>query len=237
MKNIVVIPARLHSKRFPKKILFPIDEKPMVVHVYEIAKKSELVDDVIVAVDDDETVNELKKWKVKTVMTDISHSSGTDRVSELSKDTDADVIVNLQADEPFLDPNLIDRLINEFEDPLVEMATVAGKELSADSINDINTVKVLLDAERFALAFRRKPLEIESGGYYHHAGIYAYRKDILDKFTNLDISINEKKYKLEQLRAMDNKMSVNVVLANSSPIGVDTLKEYKKVKLLMERNS
>ena len=143
MKCIAVIPARLHSRRFPKKILFPIDEKPMVVHVYENAKTAELVDDVIIAVDDTETVNELKKWKVKTVMTDISHSSGTDRVREVSRDSDADVIVNLQADEPFLDPNLIDRLINEFEDPLIEMATVAGKELSADSINDINTVKVL----------------------------------------------------------------------------------------------
>ena len=168
MKNIVVIPARLHSKRFPKKILFPIDEKPMVVNVYEIAKKSELVDDVIVAVDDDETVNELKKWKVKIIMTDIDHFSGTDRVYEASKDNDAEVIVNLQADEPFLNPNLIDRLINEFvEDPQIEMATVAGKELSPDSINDVNIVKVLLDAERFALAFRRKPLELESGGYYH----------------------------------------------------------------------
>ena len=89
MKCIAVIPARLHSKRFPKKILFPIDEKPMVVHVYESAKTSELVDDVIIAVDDAETVNELKKWKVKTVMTDISHSSGTDRVSEASRDSGA----------------------------------------------------------------------------------------------------------------------------------------------------
>ena len=89
MKNIVVIPARLHSKRFPKKILFPFDKQPMVVHVYEIAKKSELVDDVIVAVDDDETVNGLNKWKVKTIMTDIDHFSGTDRVYEASKDNDA----------------------------------------------------------------------------------------------------------------------------------------------------
>jgi 3-deoxy-manno-octulosonate cytidylyltransferase (CMP-KDO synthetase) len=193
MKSIAVIPARLHSKRFPKKILFPIQEKPMVVHVYENAKKSELVNDVIIAVDDEETVKELKKWKVKTIMTDINHSSGTDRVNEASSDTDAEVIVNLQADEPFLDPNLIDMLIKEFEDPRIEMATVAGKELNADSINDLNTVKVLLDVERFALAFRRKPLEIESGGYYHHAGIYAYRKDILDKFTKLDMSVNEKK--------------------------------------------
>ena len=155
MKSIAVIPARLHSKRFPKKILFPIQEKPMVVHVYENAKKSELVNDVIIAVDDEETVKELKKWKVKTIMTDINHSSGTDRVNEASSDTDAEVIVNLQADEPFLDPNLIDMLIKEFEDPRIEMATVAGKELNADSINDLNTVKVLLDVERFALAFRR----------------------------------------------------------------------------------
>ena len=230
MKNIVVIPARLHSKRFPKKILFPIDEKPMVVHVYEIAKKSELVDDVIVAVDDDETVNGLKKWKVKTIMTDIDHFSGTDRVYEASKDNDAEVIVNLQADEPFLDPNLIDRLINEFEDPQIEMATVAGKELSPDNINDVNIVKVLLDAERFALAFRRKPLELESGGYYHHAGIYAYRKDILDKFTNLDISINEKKYKLEQLRAIDNGISIKVVLTDRVNKGIDTLEDISELK-------
>ena len=230
MKNIVVIPARLYSKRFPKKILFSIDEKPMVVHVYEIAKKSELVDDVIVAVDDDETVNELKKWKVKTIMTDIDHFSGTDRVYEASKDNDAEVIVNLQADEPFLDPNLIDRLINEFEDPQIEMATVAGKELSPDNINDVNIVKVLLDAERFALAFRRKPLELESGGYYHHAGIYAYRKDILDKFTNLDISINEKKYKLEQLRAIDNGISIKVVLTDRVNKGIDTLEDVRALK-------
>ena len=230
MKCIAVIPARLHSRRFPKKILFPIDEKPMVVHVYENAKTAELVDDVIIAVDDTETVNELKKWKVKTVMTDISHSSGTDRVREVSRDSDADVIVNLQADEPFLDPNLIDRLINEFEDPLIEMATVAGKELSADSINDINTVKVLLDAERFALAFRRKPVEIESGGYYHHAGIYAYRMDVLDKFTNLDISINEKKYKLEQLRAIDNGISIKVVLTDRVNKGIDTLEDISELK-------
>ena len=230
MKNIVVIPARLHSKRFPKKILFPIDNKPMVVHVYEIAKKSELVDDVIVAVDDDETVNELKKWKVKIIMTDIDHFSGTDRVYEASKDNDAEVIVNLQADEPFLDPNLIDRLINEFEDPQIEMATVAGKELSPDNMNDVNIVKVLLDAERFALAFRRKPLELESGGYYHHAGIYAYRKDILDKFTNLDISINEKKYKLEQLRAIDNGISIKVVLTDRVNKGIDTLEDVRALK-------
>ena len=165
MNTIAIIPARLQSKRFPKKILFPIDEKPMVVHVYENVKKSESIDDIIIAVDDEETVKELKKWKVKTIMTDSTHHSGTDRVHEVSKDKNADVIVNVQADEPFLDHTLIDMLIDEFDDTSIEMATIAGKELSANQLHDSNTVKVLLDNDRFAVAFRRIPINMESGGY------------------------------------------------------------------------
>ncbi len=228
MNTIAIIPARLQSKRFPKKILFPIDEKPMVVHVYENVKKSESIDDVIIAVDDDETVKELKKWKVKTVMTALDHQSGTDRVHEASKDKNADVIVNVQADEPFLDYNLVDMLVNEFDDMSVEMATVAGKELSAEQLNDSNTVKVLLDSDRFATAFRRDPVDIESAGYYHHAGIYAYRQEALDRFTSLEPSVNEQKFKLEQLRALDNGISIKVVLADKVNKGIDTLEDIKK---------
>jgi len=229
MNTIAIIPARLQSKRFPKKILFPIDEKPMVVHVYENVKKSESIDDVIIAVDDDETVKELKKWKVKTVMTALDHQSGTDRVHEASKDKNADVIVNVQADEPFLDYNLVNMLVNEFDDMSVEMATVAGKELSAEQLNDSNTVKVLLDSDRFATAFRRDPVDIESAGYYHHAGIYAYRQEVLDRFTSLEPSVNEQKFKLEQLRALDNGISIKVVLADKVNKGIDTLEDIKKL--------
>ena len=229
MNTIAIIPARLQSKRFPKKILFPIDEKPMVVHVYENVKKSESIDDVIIAVDDDETVKELKKWKVKTIMTALDHQSGTDRVYEASKDKNADVIVNVQADEPFLDYNLVDMLVNEFDDMSVEMATVAGKELSAEQLNDSNTVKVLLDSDRFATAFRRDPVDIESAGYYHHAGIYAYRQEALDRFTSLEPSVNEQKFKLEQLRALDNGISIKVVLADKVNKGIDTLEDIKKL--------
>ena len=229
MNTIAIIPARLQSKRFPKKILFPIGEKPMVVHVYENVKKSESIDDVIIAVDDDETVKELKKWKVKTVMTALDHQSGTDRAHEASKDKNADVIVNVQADEPFLDYNLVNMLVNEFDDMSVEMATVAGKELSAEQLNDSNTVKVLLDSDRFATAFRRDPVDIESAGYYHHAGIYAYRQEVLDRFTSLEPSVNEQKFKLEQLRALDNGISIKVVLADKVNKGIDTLEDIKKL--------
>ena len=230
MNTIAIIPARLQSKRFPKKILFPIDEKPMVVHVYENVKKSELIDDVIIAVDDEETVKELKKWKVKTIMTDSTHHSGTDRVHEVSKDKNANVIVNVQADEPFLDHTLIDMLIDEFDDTSIEMATIAGKELSANQLHDSNTVKVLLDNDRFAVAFRRIPINMESGGYYHHAGIYAYRQDILDKFTSLKPSANEVKYKLEQLRAIDNGISIKVALTDKVNRGIDTLEDLNDMK-------
>jgi len=229
MNTIAIIPARLQSKRFPKKILFPIDEKPMVVHVYENVKKSESIDDVIIAVDDDETIKELKKWKVKTVMTSSEHQSGTDRVHEASKDKNADVIVNVQADEPFLDFSLVDILVNEFDDMSVEMATVAGKELSAEQLNDSNTVKVLLDSERFATTFRRDPVDIESAGYYHHAGIYAYRQEALDRFTSLEPSTNEQKFKLEQLRALDNGISIKVVLTDKVNKGIDTLEDIKEL--------
>ncbi|MEC9437643.1 MAG: 3-deoxy-manno-octulosonate cytidylyltransferase [Candidatus Neomarinimicrobiota bacterium] len=229
MNTIAIIPARLQSKRFPKKILFPIDEKPMVVHVYENVKKSESIDDVIIAVDDDETIKELKKWKVKTVMTSSEHQSGTDRVHEASKDKNADVIVNVQADEPFLDFSLVDILVDEFDDMSIEMATVAGKELSAEQLNDSNTVKVLLDSERFATAFRRDPVDIESAGYYHHAGIYAYRQEALNRFTSLEPSTNEQKFKLEQLRALDNGISIKVVLTDKVNKGIDTLEDIKEL--------
>ena len=200
MNTIAIIPARLQSKRFPKKILFPIDEKPMVVHVYENVKKSESLDDVIIAVDDEETVKELKKWKVKTTMPDSTNRSGTDRVNEVSKDKNADVIVNVQADEPFLDHTLIDMLIDEFDDNSIEMATIAGKELSANQMHDSKPVKVLLDNDRFAVAFRRIPINMESGGYYHHAGIYSFVWEPINLTSGIyyiqlkskDIIINQK---------------------------------------------
>ena len=127
MKTVAIIPARLQSKRFPKKILYPIDEKPMVVHVYENVKKSEYVNDVIVAVDDEETVKELKKWKVKTMMSDINHTSGTDRVHEIAKTINADIVVNVQADEPYMNHELIDLLVEEFVNEDIEIVTAAGK--------------------------------------------------------------------------------------------------------------
>ena len=201
----------------------------MVAHVYEQVKKVKSLDDVIVAIDSKETAEALKKLKIKYVMTSNDHISGTDRVQEAISKQDVEIVVNIQADEPSIDPVLIDMLINQFDDENIKMATIAGKDMDAKKLCDPNTVKVLLDRDRFAVNFRRNPIESEAGGYYHHMGIYAYRKAILDKFISLEPSENEIKFKLEQYRALDNKIPIKVVLTEKVNKGIDVMDDLKEV--------
>ena len=201
----------------------------MVAHVYEQVKKVKSLDDVIVAIDSKETAEALKKLKIKYVMTSNDHISGTDRVHEAISKQDVEIVVNIQADEPSIDPGLIDMLINQFDDENIKMATIAGKDMDAKKLCDPNTVKVLLDRDRFAVNFRRNPIESEAGGYYHHMGIYAYRKAILDKFISLEPSENEIKFKLEQYRALDNKIPIKVVLTEKVNKGIDVMGDLKEV--------
>ena len=162
-------------------------------------------------------------------MTSKDHISGTDRVQESISEQDVKIVVNIQADEPSIDPGLIDMLINQFDDENIKMATIAGKDMDAKKLCDPNTVKVLLDRDRFAVNFRRNPIESEAGGYYHHMGIYAYRKAILDKFISLEPSENEIKFKLEQYRALDNKIPIKVVLTEKVNKGIDVMDDLKEV--------
>jgi len=228
MRAIGVIPARLYSSRFPKKILHLIDGKPMVVHVYEQAQKAKSLDYVIVAIDTEETAKALKPFKVNTVMTSENHVSGTDRIQETVADLDADVVVNIQGDEPKIDPALIDKLVAQFEDESIQLATAAGKDMDAKKLTDVNTVKVLLDGDGFAVNFRRELVATEAGGYYHHMGIYAYRKATLEKFTALAPSKNELALKLEQYRALDNGIPIKVILADKVNKGIDTMDDLKE---------
>ena len=200
----------------------------MVAHVYEQVKKVKSLDDVIVAIDSKETAEALKKLKIKYDMTSNDHISGTDRVHEAISKQDVEIVVNIQADEPSIDPGLIDMLINQFDDENIKMATIAGKDMDAKKLCDSNTVKVLLDRDRFAVNFRRNPIESEAGGYYHHMGIYAYRKAILDKFISLEPSENEIKFKLEQYRALDNKIPIKVVLTEKVNKGIDVMDDLKE---------
>ena len=161
---IGVIPARLHSKRFPNKILATINDKPMVMHVYDRAKEADKLDDVIIAIDSNETEEALKSYKPNIQMTDPEHLSGTDRVAEVINDMDADIILNIQGDEPMLDPTIVNQLVDTFEDEFVEMATVASTVIDNFDYVNPNSVKVMIDENGFASAFRRETKDFEIGG-------------------------------------------------------------------------
>lgn len=227
---IGIIPARLQSIRFPNKILTPIDEKPMVMHVYDRARKSEKLDDVIIAIDSYETEDALKQYKPNIVMTHPDHPSGTDRVAEAAKDIDVDIILNIQGDEPMLDPIIIDELVSCFDDELVEMATIGSRVIDNSDYLNPNSVKMMINENGFATSFSREIKDYQIGGYYHHVGIYGYRKDTLLRFTSLNQSVNEKNSNLEQLRALDNGIPIKVAMTDYPHRGIDTKEDLQYIQ-------
>ena len=225
-----VIPARLESTRFPRKILFPIRNKPMVLRVYEQVVKSKKIDRIIIAVDAIETADVLQDFGVESVMTSTAHQSGTDRIAEAINDIDADVIINIQADEPMIEPQILDDLVSAFDDKHIQMATLASTSIAAQDLDNPNSVKVSIDENKFAERFYRK-IEDNSKKYFHHVGIYGYRREILEIFTMLPQSDNELKYRLEQLRALDNDIPIKVVICDYEHHGIDTVEDLKQLKL------
>jgi len=221
---IGVIPARLNSTRFPNKILYPLKGKPVIEHVFNRAKQSLLLDDVIVAVDSKKTLESINCSNV--VMTSVKHQSGTDRVAEVANKFDCNLVVNIQGDEPGIEPHLIDNLISLFDDPEVEMASVASTDLHDEDLMNENVVKVNLNEENYALSFIRKNLK-DDHQYYRHVGIYAYRKRTLDLFTSLKQSSSEKKYSLEQLRALDNNIAIKLLICDFNHRSIDTKEDLK----------
>ncbi len=219
--NIGVIPARLNSERFPRKILAPILGKPMIVHVAEQAGKCDTLDKVIIAVDSQLTIDVLKDYDCDVVMTSDHHTSGTDRIGEAVVGMNADVIVNIQGDEPLIDPHIIKQLIEKFEDPDVQMATAVSTILSAGEYGNENIVKAFLDGNQVATSFQRIVNDSEIGGCYKHLGIYAYTKPALLSVIRLPQSKNEKALKLEQWRALDNGMNIHAIITDYPHHGVD----------------
>ena len=195
--------------------------------MYEKALQAESLNDIIVAIDSDETAEALKPFKVNTVMTFSDHKSGTDRVAQVVEELEADVVVNIQGDEPAIDPQLIDELVAAFDEPNIFMATVVTTDISLEDEIDPNVVKVLVDNNNIALAFRRDPRQYEIGGYYRHIGIYAFRKRAIMKFTKMMQTENEKTHKLEQLRVLDNGLPIHVIMTDYTGRGIDTEEDLK----------
>lgn len=219
-----VIPARLNSTRFPNKVIFNLKGKLIVEHVYDKVSKCESIDHLVVAVDSKKTRKLINCSNI--MMTSDKHQSGTDRVAEVANKYECDIVVNIQGDEPGIDPKLIDKLISLFNNPEVKMASIASTDLDENDLKNINVVKVNLDKDNNALSFLRNNLEPDKK-YYRHVGIYAYRKNTLNLFTSLNQSDNEKKHRLEQLRALDNSIAIKLLISDFNRRSIDTKEDLK----------
>lgn len=232
MKVVAIIPARYASTRLPGKPLLPILGKPMILRVYEAIENTHLLDEVIVATDDERILKVCQDAGAKAVMTSTDHHSGTDRVSEVAQSVDADLIVNLQGDEPLITPYLIEHLIGVMKsDKSLSMGTLA-RELKDGELEDSHVVKVWIDRNGHAVYFAREPKE--NHRYYAHLGLYIFRKDFLLKFTSLSPTDSEKKHRLEQLRALDNGFNIGVDIVSDHSIGVDTEEDLIKVEEILK---
>ena len=232
--NIGIIPARLASSRFPKKILAILDGKPMVAHVMEKALKAEKLDKVILAIDSEETQKALNDFDFEMIMTSQEHLSGTDRVAEVVRGIDeAEVIINIQGDEPLVDPNVIDGLVDIFQNPSVNMATVVSRKLTVSDLLNPNAVKAIMDEERNLIEFKRNIFDLEIGGVYRHIGMYGFRREALFHFTLLEPSKREQERQLEQMRALDNDISIRALITACDSWAVDTKEDLNKVAQIM----
>ena len=227
--NIGVIPARLHSTRLSEKILIPIRGRPMIIQVYRQVLKAKKLDKVIVAIDDEKTQIELKKFDVPGVMTSNFHQSGTDRIAEALKDEDTDIVVNIQGDEPEIEPELIDDLVSLFENSDTEMGTAVTSDLTVEDFENPDVVKVKIDEKGLAVNFSRQPMN--GNRIFRHIGIYAFKTPILEKFIQLPPSNREKEKKLEQMRALDNEIPIHTIITDYKGRGVDNIEDIKRLEM------
>ena len=233
-KIIGIIPSRFDSTRFPGKSLAKIGGKTMIQRVYEQAYKSELLDEVIVATDDNRILNHVKAFGGEVIMTSKAHQSGTDRCAEVVSTLDAvDVVINIQGDEPFIEPEQIDQLATCFQNPKTKIVTLIKKiESEVDLYND-TVVKVETKSDGRGSDFSRKPFsELEVA--YKHIGIYGYRADTLRTISKLPQSEREVTERLEQLRWLDNGFEIQVAETEHESNSVDTPEDLEQ--LLREKN-
>ncbi len=244
MKTVCVIPARYASTRLPGKPLVLIGNKPMIRHVYERACLAGSIDQVIIATDDERIERVAGQFGAAVVMTDPTLPSGTDRVYAAIKEVDADVIINLQGDEPFIEPRLLDQLAAMFGNPEVQIATPVGPVSSYEELTDPNLVRVTRDIHGRALYFTRATIPFlrdepdkkkwpATVPFYKHIGIYAYRKEILAQLTGLPPAMLEQAEKLEQLRFLENGYTIHTLVSDYKALSVDTEEDVKTAQKII----
>ncbi|RKY42218.1 MAG: 3-deoxy-manno-octulosonate cytidylyltransferase [Candidatus Makaraimicrobium thalassicum] len=253
MKIVAVIPARWHSTRLKGKVLADINGKPMIQHVWERVSRAHEVDEVIVAVDKERVLKVVESFGGKAVFTSPEQPSGTDRIAEVASTVDADIFINVQADEPLIHPFMVDELAQVFEyERNVQIATLVKRIHRREEVIDANVVKCVVDRKGFALYFSRSlipyicgkglnkvPAESDpgdiSGRYFKHIGLYSYTKDFLFTYTNLPKSTLEIAEKLEQLRVLEHGYKIKTVETRYDTMGVDTQEDLEKVREILKQ--
>lgn len=237
-----IIPARWASTRFPGKPLALLRGKPLVQHVWERASRAKLVQQVIIATDDMRIAEVAFAFGAEVSLTSSRHPTGTDRLAEVAaKLPKARIILNVQGDEPDIAPTTIDRLARELlENPDLKMATAANPMTQLEDIHNPNVVKVTIDREGRALYFSRSVIPFNRDGakgvrYLRHQGIYAYRRNVLLDFVRWKPTPLEKAEKLEQLRALENGLTIGVIIVRRGSVGVDTPEDLTKAAQILRR--
>jgi 3-deoxy-manno-octulosonate cytidylyltransferase (CMP-KDO synthetase) len=238
MKAIAVIPARIASTRLPRKMLREIVGKPLIGWVYEAVRASCLLTDVIIATDSEEILEVCRSYGWKAQMTSAAHRSGTERVHEISNSIAADVYINVQGDEPMVRSEQIATLLDVMKDPAVQVGTVKTP-CPPEDVGNPNAVKVVTIPGGRALYFSRATIPFDRDGtkprYFKHLGLYAYRKPALDLFVSKPESALEKSERLEQLRFLENGISIFVGETQYDSVGVDTEDDLQRVAEILRR--
>lgn len=242
--NIVgIIPARYASTRFPGKPLALIAGKPLIQHVVEQCQKAKSLSEIIVATDDERIYSAAKKF-CRVEMTSANHPSGSDRIAEVVCKTSCDAVVNIQGDEPMIEPAVIDAVANALKD--CEISTAATRIASLDELNNPNAVKVVVNTAGHALYFSRRTIpylreaassstseQLAAFAFLKHLGIYGYRRETLLRLVKFPVSPLENAEKLEQLRALENGIAIAVIRVDYDSVGVDTPEDMAKVEKIL----
>ncbi len=244
---VAIIPARYQSSRFPGKALADICGRPMIEHVYRQTTKCKLVQRTIIATDDSRIFEAAAGFGADVVMTPEDCATGTDRIAHVARATPCDIVVNVQGDEPTIEPGSIDKAVLPLKDPSLLMSTIKYQITERSTLEDPNVVKVVTDPEGFALYFSRSPIPygVRNGSsagadmrlpertFFKHMGLYVYRRSFLLEYASMPQTPLEKLERLEQLRALEHGVRIRVVEVEHDSLGVDTPEELEEVRALL----
>ncbi len=240
-KTAIIIPARYGSSRLEGKPLLKVLDKPVIQWVYEKAQMAKLADMIIVATDDERIFDCVKSFGGNVEMTSVNHKCGSDRIREVvERHPEIDFIVNLQGDEPLIEPESIDAVARNVQmDEMADISTLIRRLETEEEINNPNLVKCVIDKNGFALYFSRSKIpyerNINESDFYGHLGIYGYKRDALIKMTSMPQTPLEKTESLEQLRALENGMKIKTSVVNFVPVGIDTKDDLEKFREIVSK--